>query len=206
MAMQPANLDDGSLSLLKQRDPTAVARWFGQYADAVYAFAWRRVSRNPDLAADVVQETFLRALNGIDGYDPARGAMLTWLLLIARNCVADAWRHRRRHETGNDAWEQIDAGLLEACRHLQTQPLPEDVVASQEMADLVRIAMAGIPADYREVLDGRYYRQDSLAQMALRRGCTEGAIKSLLHRARLALKDALLAVTQTLQDAARRKG
>ncbi len=206
MAMQSPDPKDASHDLLAQRDPAALTQWFEAYADVVYAFAFHRLSRDPDLAADVVQEVFLQALDGIGNFDPARGAMLTWLVLIARNCIADVRRQRQRYETGADAWERIDNRLLEACRQIRTHPLPEDVVTSEETAQMVRVAMASIPADYCEVLEGRYYREETLSQIALRRSSTEGAVKSLLHRARLALKDAFLAVTQTLHDASQRGG
>lgn len=190
---------------LYARDRQAVAQWFQAYADPVYAFVLRRAGGDRDLAADVVQETFVRALDSLDDYDPARGAMLTWLVLIARNCLKQALRQRNRREAYS-AWEQVDGQVLGTYARLDSQLLPEEVVARQETAETVRVALAAMPAGYRDVLQDYYYREQSVKDIADSQRTTEGAIKSLLHRARLAFKDAFLAVAQTLHDAAQRGG
>lgn len=210
MTTQPTNPQSlqqaPPIERLCARDREAVAQWFRANADPVYAFVLRRAGGDRDLTADVVQETFVRALNSLDNYDPARGTMLTWLVLIARNCLKQALRQQNRQETGTDDWQQVDGQVLGAYAGLETQVLPEDVVDRQETAETVRIALATVPAGYRNVLQNYYYHERSIREIAASQGTTEGAIKSLLHRARLAFKDAFLAVAQTLHDATQRGG
>jgi RNA polymerase sigma-70 factor (ECF subfamily) len=191
---------------LQARDRQAVEAWFQAYADPMYAFVLRRVGGDRDLAADVVQETFVRALDSMTDYDPARGPMLTWLLLIARNSLKQALRQRNRQQTGWDGWKHVDGQVLAAYARLDSHPLPEEVVARQETAESARCALGTMPPGYRDVLHCYYYQDQSVRQIAASQGMTEGAVKSLLHRARLAFNDAFLAVARTLCDAAHRGG
>jgi RNA polymerase sigma-70 factor (ECF subfamily) len=55
----------------------------------VYAYVAYRIGEGPD-AEDVTSETFERALRYRDSFDPRKGSPLTWLLGIARRCIADA--------------------------------------------------------------------------------------------------------------------
>jgi RNA polymerase sigma-70 factor (ECF subfamily) len=185
---------------LKRRRPEAVERWFLRHADAVYTFIFYRVNRDPDLATELVQETFVTALREIDRYDPGRGEMLTWLTLLARNRIRKALRLRGRYRTDVEMWEKIDSRLLEAYRRIESAPLPDRVLEQQETADLVRMTLSNLPANYRRALTQRYCEQWSLQEIAASIGTTEGAVKSLLHRARLAFKTAFGTIAESLQE------
>jgi RNA polymerase sigma-70 factor (ECF subfamily) len=186
--------------LLRRRDPRAVEAWFLACADPLYTFVFYRVGRDEDLAVEVVQETFVTALDKIADYDPRRGAMMAWLTYLARNRIRAARRRRARAGTVGDAWEEIDRKLLAAYRELATVPLPDEVLEKRETAELVRMALANLPDDYRATLKQRYYQQQSLAEIARDRATTESAVKSLLHRARLAFKTAFQTIAESLED------
>lgn len=201
-AMSGHESDNTELDLqrLRRHHPDAVKRWFLQHADAVYTFVYYRANRDPDLAADLVQQTFLEALAKIDDYDPGRGGMLTWLTLLSRNCIHRALRQQDRYRTTAEMWEKIDARLLTAYRQLESAPLPDEIVEQQETAELVQMALANLPDNYRQTLTQHYYEQRSLQEIASSRGTTEGAIKSLLHRARLAFRTAFGTIAESLHE------
>ena len=178
------------LELLRNRQPEAVERWFQEHADAVYTFIFYRVGKDPDVATDVVQETFLTALRKIGEYDPGRGAMLAWLTYVSRNCIRKALKQAGRYKTYSELWEQIDRKLVAAYRELATAPLPEEVLEREETAELVHMTLSSIPGNYERALKRHYYQRQSLKEIARAEGMTEGAVKSLLHRARLAFKTA----------------
>lgn len=75
---------------------------------------------------------------------------------------------------------------------LDTDTLPDELCHRREVADLVRHALWTLPAETRDLLLEKYWRHRSLADMAVDLGIGEGAVKSRLHRARLALRNALL--------------
>lgn len=180
------------MQALRGRQPRAVEQWFREYADAVYTFALYRVGKDPDLAEEVVQDTFVTALSQIEKYDPRRGMMLSWLTYGCRNSIRKTLRRRKGGDALADVWEEADRRLLAAYRQLATAPLPEDVLHQQETKELVQLTLANIPGNYHQVLAQHYLEQRPLRDIAASHGLSEGAIKSLLHRARLAFKTAFV--------------
>jgi RNA polymerase sigma-70 factor (ECF subfamily) len=126
--------------------------------------------------------------------------MLTWLTLLSRNCIRRALRQRRRYRTDGEAWERIDERLAAAFRQIEASPLPDEVLEKQETAELVQMALSNLPDGYRKALTLHYCEQRSLQEIASARGSTEGAVKSLLHRARLAFRSAFVAITESLHE------
>ena len=81
----PEPFSERDLRRLRQGDAHVIDRWVRAYADSLYTFVFYRVLKDPDLAAEVVQETFLRALRRIGDYDPQRGSALVWLTYLSKN-------------------------------------------------------------------------------------------------------------------------
>jgi RNA polymerase sigma-70 factor (ECF subfamily) len=171
---------------LAERHPDAVRIWFERYFDIVHGFVRRRVARDPDLTDDVTQETFLVALRRIGEYDPERGAMLPWLTYIARNCARKALRHRARFADTVD--EGTGAGEGHAA--IDEAPLSEELLTRAETADRVHDAFARIAPQHQRLLESHYILRQPLKQIALEEDTTVSAVKSQLHRARLAFKSA----------------
>jgi RNA polymerase sigma factor (sigma-70 family) len=184
------------INSLRHREPAAVQTWFERHADTVYTFVYYRVGRDEDLASDVVQETFLQALTQIEKYDPNRGTMEAWLTTLSRNHITRALKSCGRL-SADQHWRQVDECLLNAYQRIATEPLPPEVLQQQETEDLVRMTLASIPGNYRTVLEMFYHRGLSLKDIAAQCKKSEGAVKVLLHRARLAFKEAFLQLGDT---------
>jgi RNA polymerase sigma-70 factor (ECF subfamily) len=200
--------DDGTdldLRGLRSREPGAVERWFLEYADGLYSFVYYRVGRDADLAADVCQETFVEALENFAGFDPGRGSMFSWLACTARNRIRRALRLKGRFSPGLERWEAIDRDLLRARDGIDPSPLPEELLERRERDDLVRMALSTLPFRYGKVLRRHYCRREPLARIAASEGMTEGAVKALLHRARLAFKAAYTTIGRRCVPAAQEK-
>jgi RNA polymerase sigma-70 factor (ECF subfamily) len=191
---------DLDLSGVVQRRVDAVEAWFTTYADPVYTFIYYRVGKNPDIAADITQDTFATAFEKIAEYDENRGEMLPWLTYIARNCIRKTRRRQARYSTADDLWEQVDQRLISAFSALAEEPLPDEVLQRQETAELVRMALSNLPCRYQRALEQRYYQQHSLKEIAATEGLTEGAVKSLLHRARAAFQAAFTTIAETISE------
>jgi RNA polymerase sigma factor (sigma-70 family) len=178
---------DLDLESLRERRPEAVTAWFAGYGTVVHGFVRRRVAACPELADDVTQETFLVALRQIHEYDPDRGAMLPWLTYIARNCARKALRERA-HIVGSV--DDAASSSWGASSPLDEAPLPDELLMREETADRVHAALAGLSAPHQRVLEHYYVLHRSVKQIARAETTTVGAVKSLLHRARLAFKAA----------------
>ena len=184
--------DQSDLQRLLSRDADAVEKWFGTYCDMLYTFAYYRVGKDADAAAEVVQGTFVQALRKIENYDSRRGSMSVWLTYLCKNNIKKALRARRRGISYERVWQEIDRSLVRAYELIATEPLPEEVLERQETAELVRMTLANIPGNYKLVLTEHYYQQKGLKEIAVSMGISEGAVKVMIHRAREAFKAAFL--------------
>lgn len=181
---------------MHRRDPQALETWFNLHADAVYGFAFYRVGRNADLAAEVTQETFTRALQRLDAYDPDRGPMVSWLCTMSRNCIRDVLR-QRGHQPLAALWDSVDRSLLRLYAELDRTPMSVEIAESKETQDLVGVTLANLPETYRTVLMAKYMDDKSLQQIADDRSTTVDAVKGLLKRARKAFKQTFGALAGT---------
>jgi RNA polymerase sigma-70 factor (ECF subfamily) len=159
-------------------DPAAFREMVRATHGTVFRLAAALVA-DRDEAADVVQETYIRAWD-------ARGALrdgaaaLGWLCRIARNVAHD----RRR-----SWWSRIRAPLEDAA--LEARPAAggaaDEALAAAESARSVRRAMAALPEKHRVVLALREVEGMSYEEIAAALGVPVGTVESRLHRARAGL-------------------
>jgi RNA polymerase sigma-70 factor (ECF subfamily) len=186
------HLENRDLRELRRRYPEAVERWFKAYANPLYTFIFYRVGKDAELAAEVVQDTFLEAIGRIEEYDAQRGSMYAWLTVLSRNHISRALRARGRECRYKELLDGADAGLRSAFEKIATEPLPDEVIERQETAQLVQMAIANMPTNYAEALKAYYYHKKSIREISDSMGVSEGAVKTLLHRARKAFAEAFV--------------
>src|SRR6476620_3394823 len=80
--------DSSLIRRLVEGSEDALAGLYDRHAQAVFATAMR-VSHDRGMAAEVVQETFLTLWNRAEQFDASRGALIAWMLTIARNRAID---------------------------------------------------------------------------------------------------------------------
>jgi len=146
---------------------------FRRYKDVVYRFAYRMMGSGV-AAEDIVQECFVALWKKPGAYDPARGALRSYLLGIARNHVLKQWRQESRYETE------------------EAQPVvsPVDIVGL-ERSEAIAAAVRALPELQREAVVLAEYEELSLEEIASVTGADIAAIKSRLHRARHNLRTML---------------
>lgn len=188
------------LKRLARGNTQAIEQWFNTYSDTLYTFVFYRVGKDPALAADIVQDTFLDGLRRINLYDPDRGSMFTWLTYLSKNFIKRTLRERGREISYERIWQDIDSGLLTAFEQIATEPLPDEVIEKAETAQLVQMTLANIPANYKHVLKQYYYQLKPPKEIAVSVGVSEGAIKTMLYRARQAFKTAFLRLEKPLNN------
>ena len=187
------------LEALQRGESQAIQDWFERYADELYAFVFYRVGKDESRARDVVQETFLEAMKRIPAFDPERGSMMAWLTTLSRNHITRAMRDAGLL-AADEQKQRINHDLRRAYEQIAQIPLPPELLSQQETRDLVNETLGSMPGNYRKVLTLHYHRGFSLAEIAQRANKSQGAIKVLLHRARLAFKEAFLRLSQTPQE------
>jgi RNA polymerase sigma-70 factor (ECF subfamily) len=147
-------------------DRDAAAVLIRRHQKALLGFL-RRVA--PQSADDVFQETWIRAIRGAPGFDPAY-PFPPWLFRIAWNLVRNDW-NRREMAVG----EQPDVAA-------DVNGLDDDLVA-RERDRRVRLLVRELPPHLAEAVFLRYFEELSEKEMAERLGVPKGTVKSRLHHA-----------------------
>jgi RNA polymerase sigma-70 factor, ECF subfamily len=152
------------------------------YADRLYAVVLR-VCGDGEEAEEVVQETFLRAWRGLHRFE-GRSQFFTWLYRIAINEARRGQERRsRRPQTAplaDDAAEIPDE-----------RQAPHTQVRTHELRRALERAILALPLDHRMPLVLRDVEGLSTAQAAAVMELGEAAFKSRLHRARMAVREAV---------------
>lgn len=188
--MRTAETDATLLEKAHAGDGQAIEALLEKHQSQVYRYGLRMCG-NEDDARDVLQETLIAAYRNLHAF---RGdsKVSTWLYQIARSfCL----KQRRRREGEPAHYDSIDEGAA--------RQLPEDVSGSdtrthaKQVSEVIQAAIGTLPDDHREALVLRDVEGLSAEEAATVAGVEVGALKSRLHRARLALKQRLAAVLDT---------
>ncbi len=151
-----------------------------RYKDRIFAYILRIV-KDEDLADDMFQETFVKAITTIaQNRYTAFGRFSQWIYRIAHNCIIDHFRHVK-----NENLQSTDAGEVSVLNRKQfSEATIEDVMIDKQIkADVHRLIRA-LPDNQREVLVMRYYRDMSFKEIA---EATKVSINTALGRMRYAL-------------------
>jgi RNA polymerase sigma-70 factor (ECF subfamily) len=176
--------DDDLLGRIRAGDDAAMRALLERYMPAVYRFG-AKMCRNPDDAKDVVQETLLAAARGVRDF--RGGASLsTWLFTIARShCIK---KHRRRV---GEPEQVVSLDAHEAHRMPTPIARPDEAASDRELGSALDAAIASLDPAYREVLVLRDVEGLTAPEVASVLGLGVDAVKSRLHRARMAVRDQL---------------
>jgi RNA polymerase sigma factor (sigma-70 family) len=166
------------LAAMGAGDRDAAAVFVRRFQSRVYGLALTML-RDPELAEDVAQDTFIRAWRYAGTYDARRGQVATWLLTIARNAALD--RVRLRSAT------PMDPSLVAA--ELDRE-LPEETGGSAEWAH-VRGAVAELPADQRRALVLAMYAGRTAREISELDGVPLGTVKTRIRSAMTKLRATL---------------
>ena len=124
----------------------------------------------------------------------------SWLTTLSRNVIRDHLRAHKRTDELQAAWERIDATLAQTFAAMAERPLPGEVLERAETRDLVHMAVAHLPEQYRTALTRKYVDGESLETLAGELGISVDATKSLLARARRAFRDTFATLSANLSE------
>jgi RNA polymerase sigma-70 factor, ECF subfamily len=171
---------------------------------ALYGFAMS-LTRNPTEAEDLVQEACLRAIKGMN-QNGIKSDPKVWLFTILRNVWINEWRRRangpefillgRSRGDGAPLQEWLS----------DDKERPEDHFDRNVVSGKIRLAIAGLPEVFREVVVLRYFEGFSYRQIASILGCPAGTVMSRLNRARAELRTILDEKNNTFLVLQRKRG
>ena len=174
-----AEADIDVVQRLAAGDRDAVAELYDRHAARIMGLAIRIV-RNSSDAEDVVQEVFSQAWRTAPNYQPARGTVAGWLLMMARTRAIDRLRSRQARR---DAADGADLDGLPA----DVAPVSEQLIASQQAAS-VREAMMTLPVEQRAALELAYFEGLTQTEIAERTQTPLGTVKTRIRTALTSLR------------------
>lgn len=148
---------------------------------------------NRDLAEDLTQDVFLRVFRARKTYEPG-SKFSTWLFTIANNVAANAKRTKsRRREVVLEGSESGPLGVrpLDQLALAASGQMPARQLDKAEMRDIIRMALTELNERQRMAVLLNKFEGMSYADIAETMGLTPQAIKSLLSRARVNLREVL---------------
>ena len=181
-ADEDRSADQLALAGLARGDETALASLYDRHATGVYSLALRILQDVGD-AEDIVQEVFTQAWRQASRYDARRGAVVAWLLTMARTRAIDRLRARRTRTQ-----DLIDDAVAEVSDPVALQ---DAMLLSGEQVSRVRAALSQLPVLQRVALELAYYEGLTHAEIAARLEEPLGTVKTRIRSAMLKLRDAL---------------
>ena len=159
-----------------------------RYRDKVYRLSFK-ILRHEEDAAEALQDAFLSAYRGIKSFK-VESTFSTWLYRIATNASLMKYRKRREGHVSLEQSQNTDenAEMLQI-PDWSTQPLKE--LLDSETREVMDEGIQRLPEELRTVFILRDIEDLSNAEVAQILELTVAAVKSRLHRARIALRDRL---------------
>ena len=133
------------LSAVARGDATSFEVLYGRHVQACLRRA-RRVLACDEWVDDVVQVAFVDVWVHAHRFDPSRGSVRSWLLTLTHHKAVDVVRREERH-TSRRAQEDLLEG------HVDSDPTPEQRVASTDADVQVRAAVARVRSPLREAVE-----------------------------------------------------
>lgn len=160
----------------KAGDQEAFARIVEQYQKPVFSVCYRMLG-TPTAAEDAAQETFIRAFQALERYDPDR-SFATWILSIASNYSIDQLRKKKVTLLSMD--NEKYAWLAPPAK----SPNPEQAALAYEKQRQVQLILGELSEIDRAAVTLQYWHDYSYEEIAEALSLTISAVKSRLFRAR----------------------
>lgn len=140
-----------------------------------------RIIKNEDIANDIFQETFVKAIQTIrQGRYTENGKFPAWISRIAHNLIIDYYRQEKSENLQSADLEDVDVlNRKELC-----EATIEDMIISEQIREDVKYLIEELPALQKEVLFMRYYQGLSFKEIA---ETTKVSINTALGRMRYAI-------------------
>ena len=170
------------IGLAQQGDAEACTALYERHYDAVYRYCYCRVG-DAGLAQDLTADVFVRMVDKLHTFQVRGRPLLAWLYTIARNLVTDTHR-----QNGRAIHLPLDSASQLASK---SNGDPVRGVERRLQAECLAAALGHLTEEQRQVILLKFIEDYRNGQIAGMLGKSEGAVKSLQHRALNALRRAL---------------
>lgn len=183
--------DDTLVARMRAGDEAALGLLYDRYHATCHALA--HAIAGPEDAEDAVLATFVQLWEGAGRYDPARGSVASWVVMVARSRALDLLRRRRRL-AGHAARFAAEAeGAGAGADGPDAADSPDVAVERHELAAAVRGSLGALPSEQRRVIELAFFAGLSHGAIAEFLGEPLGTVKSRIRLGMSKLRGALVA-------------
>ena len=167
------------LARVVKKDEAALAALYDRYSRLVFAEA-SRILRDKGAAEEILQDIFYQVWRTAEKFDPQRGSLPGWLLVVTRNRAIS--KLRRRSTTGDD---ELNENAVASTINL------ESTASQNQLLGRVRGAMESLPEGQREAIELAYFEGMTHSEIASRTGEALGTVKTRIRSALEVLRRAV---------------
>lgn len=161
-------------------DERAAAVLYDRFASRIYGLGIVMLG-NDQAAQDLVQDTFVKVWRSANRFDPSRGRLETWVLLVGRSLAIDALRRR--------VLEQRSLRALGEPGEADPAQGPDDRAVIGDLSERARRAMTRLSPEQRAAVELVYFGGRTSAEVAEMEGIPQGTAKTRIRAALLHLRD-----------------
>ncbi len=149
---------------------------YAKYYQSIYRYLLA-ISKNKEIAEEITQETFYKALKNIKKYNPDY-KMLTWLCNIAKNTYYTTYKKSQRYTLLDDNLEENEKSII------------DKIISNETNEELLRI-IHNLDEPYKEVFTLRVYGDISFKQIGNIFNKTESWARVTFYRSKMKIKESL---------------
>lgn len=167
-------------------------KWVDTYADYLFCFAMKRVN-DGEIAKDLVQETFLAALEKI-GHFEGRSSEKTWITGILKNKICDVYRRKLKSLALAEAdpfFRESDGHWLVDQRPEPFVPAIERVMETRELRQSLQACIKKLPMSWLAIFTMKHLEDQSSDEICATLKISQSNFWVMIHRAKLHLRACL---------------
>lgn len=185
MHTQPST-DEGLVEFALSGNEIAFSELYARYRQPIYSTAYG-ILQNPEDAQDAAQEIALKLYNSLFQWDVKKSKLSSWVHTMAVNHSIDCYRKRRRRKES-----QLPGNSPDQDSHFdipdRSARSPLNEMDKKEQVGSVLRFVGTLPDLQRQIFFARYFEERKLEEIAQKKHCNLGTVKSSLHRATYAIR------------------
>jgi len=166
-----AETDWSLLERVVRKEESALAALYDRYSGLVFAEAMR-ILRDNGAAEEILQDIFYQVWRTAEKFDPARGSLPGWLMVVTRN---RAISRLRRSSSRSD--EELDQNAVSVSINL------ENAASQKQMIDRLKSVMSAMPDSQRQAIELAFFEGLTHSEIAAKTGEPLGTIKTRIRSA-----------------------
>ena len=173
---------------MKAGDEAAFAVFYDRFAPGLFSVIYT-ILRDQKESEDIVQEAFVQMWKRTATYDPTRGSLFTWAVMISRHKAIDRLRSRQRQSRLAEA--VTTEAKKDSAVATSTGDRADIAMVRQDERARVRAALAQLTDVQRQAIDLAFFAGLTQTQIAEKLGAPLGTVKARIRNGLMALRDSL---------------